>query len=146
MLIEKRAADGSYQCWDFDQYSKHRSATARSFSAHIVGHPLVGTVWQRGDDRVIIESITGKVTEDRQLELWAHCTTNSGFCLMAGKFWEKIIKLDQATFDRYVAKRIIERAEAELDAEAAVARQNMIAARAEQLREQLLPVVVKFGP
>lgn len=83
--------------------------------------------------------VSGSLGADRVLKLYAHCSTDNGFCMASGRIWNREVELDTKLFDRLVEKQLGERAIQELDAEEARKRQLLIDAKAAEIRAELLP-------
>lgn len=82
--------------------------------------------------------VSGRVTVDKKLVLWAHCSTDNGFCTTSGRIWKKTIDLTDAQFDSYVDSQLQYRAGVEIATEEELKLQERVAARMVSLRDELL--------
>lgn len=84
----------------------------------------------------IIENIevSGKLNADKTLKLSAWMRTDNGFCQTSGQFWEQTITLNDAQFELYVERRLVDLAAAEIEHEKQVELSRQIEDRVGKLR------------
>ena len=88
--------------------------------------------------RITSLSIYGEVTANKVLHLTATVSTDDGFCLIGNdRFWDKIIALPDADFDRIVSRELESRARAEIAAEEEAKYEKRVKARMADIRAEI---------
>ena len=83
-------------------------------------------------------AVHGQLSQDKKLELYAHMSTDDGFCWTSGVFWRKTIAVTDDQLQAFVERELCLRAVAEINEEDEIRWRERVEARVTAMRQELL--------